>query len=260
MATDVRKKDSDEYIFPKYFFIHLRIKSYLIFRNFRLIILYLAKVLRTRSLLEQRRPSVTPRALTDQEREFLQKNDYVFMENIFPAEVHKNILRDWPAFFYFDPVRDIHKCYDKGWLNKTQTCDFHPWIGALHEFFSGKLEDSQKWLDGLPGSKSRVMNRALFLRAFSGSSVIAHLDSVSKDRSSSDFLNLIFYVDGTGGYSSGGTQILDKETRAVVFEPVNLTNTCLIYRSGVLPHKMERMRRGSFRKAFTADAVPEGVI
>lgn len=260
MATDVRKKDSDEYIFPKYFFIHLRIKSYLIFRYFRLLILFLVKSLSTRGVSEQETLSVTPRALTAEEKEFLQKNDYVFLKNIFPEEIHRNILRDWPAFFFFDPVRDIYKCYDKGWLNKVQTCDFHPWIGALHEFFSGNVEDAQKWLDGLPGSRSRVMNRALFLRAFSGSSVIAHLDSVSLNSDGSEFLNMIFYVDGTGGYSSGGTQILDKETRAVVFEPVNLTNTCLIYRSGVLPHKMERMRRGTFRKAFTADAVPDGVI
>ena len=49
-------------------------------------------------------------------------------------------------------------------------------------------------------------------------------------QSGRNWLQFLFYVSASGGEASGGTAILrDNEFREVIFEPQNLTNSCMVF-------------------------------
>ena len=37
-------------------------------------------------------------------KEFLQRNNYVFIDNFLEKESYDNLLKTWPKEFYFDPL------------------------------------------------------------------------------------------------------------------------------------------------------------
>jgi hypothetical protein len=104
--------------------------------------------------------------------------------------------------------------------------DEHPHIRALFDYFR-----SAEFIARVQAFSGRdeplTFNRFQLTASYPGTLVAPHRDSPQSGR---NWLQFLFYVSATGGEESGGTAILrDNEFREVVFEPQNLTNSCLVF-------------------------------
>ena len=102
----------------------------------------------------------------------------------------------------------------------------HPHIRALFDHFrSPEFTARVEAFSGRPEPLS--FNRFQLTASYPGTLVAPHRDSPQSGR---NWLQFLFYVSATGGESSGGTAILrDNEFRQVIFEPRNLTNSCMVF-------------------------------
>ena len=180
---------------------------------------------------------------------------WVFIENFLPGAFHKVLCEEWPAPYHFVPMRSLMKSYDNGLVDadlvkaKRKTV-----LGLVSELASPRFCHE---LAQMTGSKTALsFGRPVFTRAYHRSSVVPHLDSVA-DAGMGDTVNLIYYLKGTGGTRGGGTCILSDAEGSIVFEPQNVTNSCLIYLSNKTYHGMRRMKRGSSRYMVACDFWPQ---
>jgi len=103
--------------------------------------------------------------------------------------------------------------------------------------------------------KERRVSMFAFTRAFSQSSCIPHIDSVSSvGRELDTSINLIFFISGTSGQKQE-EHVYGHLDGPIEFESHNLVNTCLIYRSEGICHGFPPMRFGAYRWMFTAHAL-----
>ena len=124
----------------------------------------------------------------------------------------------------------------------------NPVVRELYDFLRGdKFSELVTKLcgDGIP----RACYSIALTRSRSGTSVIPHQDSVVLQPQGHTFLNLVFFINGTGGKRAGGLNILkDPEYKDVVFEPTNLRNAVILYKSAApYYHGFPPMRSGTFR-------------
>ena len=86
-----------------------------------------------------------------------------------------------------------------------------------------------------------------------GSEVIPHKDGIFLSNAK-NFLNIIFFIDASGGPNSGGLMIArDNELKDVIFDPPRLRNTALIFNSMAdVYHGFPPIAKGKFRKVITS--------
>lgn len=197
--------------------------------------------------------AIPPGRITDsleRSARWFQHQRWAFIENIFDADFHRFLVSRWPKRRYFTAPFDLHKSYDKGfrWVQRTPALDDrwgelladdnrddggypayveeHPHIRVLFDYFR-----SAEFLARVQAFSGRdeplTFNRFQLTASYPGTLVAPHRDSPQSGR---NWLQFLFYISATGGEESGGTAILrDNEFRDVVFEPKNLTNSCLVF-------------------------------
>ena len=171
----------------------------------------------------------------------------MFIENVFSDHTHKHLVSQWPPFYHFNPVKNIYKSYDTNFINRSQTLEQCLMIFSLDNYLHSA--EFRSWLTQFTGDAQTIsISSVKFSHAGYQSSCINHLDSIStSDKTKNQAINLIYFIKGSGGSRSGGTSIYRNAEGGLIFEPTNLTNSCLIYRSGFIYHGFQPMRLGSFR-------------
>ena len=131
-------------------------------------------------------------------------------------------------------------------VDRKKTFQQFPIIGMMEDYF--RSDEFVSRLEDFTADKiiGRSVGKLTFTRAYSQSFCVPHLDGINSENADAS-INFIFFISGTGGSRGGGTCILDNADGDVIFEPKNLTNSCLIYRSDRLYHGFRPMRRGTFR-------------
>jgi len=252
MAVGIAQAELRKYKFPNAALNHLIIKLYPIRLIFRRALLFLEQKPKPTS----REISITLSKNLEKSAEKFHEDGWVFVENIFPEEVHKLIVREWPRFFHFDPVREIHKCYDKNFISQDKTICKYPVIEEIEKYLHSREFINRFNIFASDSiTERRIGPTILFSRTGYKSSCINHLDTIALDpKHHGVSINIIFYVKGTGGSLSGGTCIYRDKNGGVVFEPTNITNSCLIYRSDNLYHGFPPMKFGKYRWMISCHA------
>lgn len=239
--------------------LYFRIKFTRLIKKWRLLRLKLAS--------KQVHPSVAECGITpnfDAGAEHFQKNGWVFIENIFDRDFHKELIANWPKRNYLEPPRELEKSYNTGfrWIYGDAP-DFkysdphrqYPTLEKLLAYLrSPAFAERMRRLAGTPNEL--VCYSFILSDTYPGSEVLPHFDSIVNDPTAKLFINLVFFVDATGGKNSGGLALSrDNEQREIIFEPMNLRNTCLIYKSSTdaFYHGFPPVAPGKFRWAFNSE-------
>lgn len=192
--------------------------------------------------------------------EHFQKEGWVFIENIFDRDFHNELITNWPKRYYLEPPRELEKSYNTGfrWIYGDRPdfnySDPHGQYPTLVHFLNYlRSSDFCVRVRKFNGANEEMALHSFILNdAGSGAEVIPHKDSNRFDPRAN--LNLIFFIDASGGTNSGGlTLSRDNEMKEIIFEPQNLVNTCLIYNIvGDFYHGFPPIAKGKFRRAITA--------
>ncbi len=207
---------------------------------------------------------------------------WAFIENVFDADFHRFMVERWPKRRYFTAPFDLHKSYDKGfrWVQRNPASDDrwgsllagdarddggyppyaheHPHVRALFDYFrSPELTARMEAFSGRP--EPLEFNRFQLTASYPGTLVAPHRDSPQSGR---NWLQFLFYIEASGGDASGGTAILrDNEFRDVIFEPRNLTNSCMVF-DPFAPffHGVRPIAFGKHRWMLGAEYVTKGSV
>jgi hypothetical protein len=188
-----------------------------------------------------------------------QRQHWTFVEPVFESAFHGRLIEQWPDRCFLDPPRSREKSYDTGfrWLrgqpNEPEHIARFPAFGELLAYLRS------------PGFGRRVTAMAgdgverscysfLLTSTYPGSQVTSHRDGIALTPDGAHFLNVVFFIDGTGGDHSGGLCILgDAGFSNVVFESRNLRNSALMYHSAApFYHGFGPVAAGKFRWAIAS--------
>ena len=252
----VRKSEAIElgYRFPRHAHLHLLIKlrrGRAAYRN-----------MLARTLGRDREDCPVPCAVTpalEAAKAAFTAKGWAFVENVFTPDFHARFVAEFPRFYYFAPIRNITKSYDTGfgWEAHTRRqpayMSQNPVVRELYRFIQGSEFASvvtRLCDDGVERSCLAI----LLTKSYPGSSVIPHQDTASTRPEGQHYVNFVFFISGTGGERAGGLSIMnDAEYRDVVFEPRNLTNSMIFYRTaGPFFHGFKPMRFGTYRWTVNA--------
>lgn len=246
MAVNISSERLLQYQFPNFLRLHVLIKL----KRIRLLV---RKFLLAMSN-KKPRVSITTCAVTsnlEAQKEHFIKHGWAFIDDFFSDEFYAELLKNIPPFYYFNPMSHIQKSYDKGFIDSDLTYKKYPILTKVKDYFSSSSFTARiNQFSEQCGSK-RKAGVPFYTRAGYQSSVIPHLDSVADSKANKGHsLNLMIYIEGTGGPCGGGTCIMNDNEDDILFEPTNLNNSCLIYRSDQWNHGVLPMRFGAKRIAF----------
>ena len=250
MAKGISKQLENSYRFPRLAHLHFLIKLYPIRAKIR--------SLHCRLFSAPAFPGYQGQAVIsdsfEQVTKSYRKNRWAYCENVWESEFHICLLNQLPAKRFLAPVREITKSYDRGliWNPREalpEVIESYPAIASAYRFLASSAFARRLWTVAGDGVE-RACYQILMTRAYWGSSVIPHIDSQNDPTR----INLIIFIDGTGGEDSGGLGIWgDNEFKERIFEPKILRNTCLFYdMSEAFYHGFKPMRRGTFRWTINA--------
>jgi hypothetical protein len=199
----------------------------------------------------------------EDQSECYQKNSWAFAKDFFDNSFYQQLVTHYPKRRYLDPPSSITKAYDTGfkWTRgsgEPPYLDVYPVIKRLLDHLR-----SREFCDRITkfsGSNEPLSAYSFLVTStYPGSLVAPHRDSFVLEEAGHS-LNLVFFIDATGGKNSGAlTLSKDNEYKNVIFEPPLLRNTCLIYnvRSPFF-HGFKPVAFGKFRWAITcAFATPQ---
>ena len=213
------------------------------------------------SVVPNRRELIAP-ALEAQGKHY-QTNRWAFVDGMFDEAFHRELMAHWPKRKFLSPPKDLIKGYDTGfnWIRghtpRPPHLEEHP---ALNEFFEYLCSASVgKRISEFSGAPPLLCHSFLVITTYPGSSVPPHRDGYSRYSEARHSLNVLFFVDGTGGSHSGGLSIIKDNTFTdVIFEAEKLRNTALIYDvCAPFFHGFRPVERGKFRWAISAFFAPE---
>ncbi len=254
MARDISKKIEESISFPHLAHLHAIIRFSRLIRLFRKWMRLFDKKSYTSTRYSN------SQILTEElekASEHYRKHGWVFVDNVFSKEFHEDLVRQFPKRHYMEPPKSIIKSYDTGfrWLRNRDEAKYiekHPAFETLLKYFRSsefgnritKFADSPRGLT----CKSFLVNKT-----YPGSLVIAHKDERIPEEHT-PFINIVFFLDGTGGNNSGELIFAnDNEYKDVVFTPPNIKNSCLIYDTNApLYHGFKPVAFGKYRLAATA--------
>ena len=218
----------------------------------------LAQVRRAQQTLAPSRTAVQapPCEITDAleaSGEQFRTEGWAFIEGFFNDDFHRALVETWPSRAYFNPMTNIAKSYDFGfkWLRgegEPAKLERFPVLKAAYDALrSDELSRriTEYWADGIErGPYSLTASWAT-----AGSALAPHKDGIAHDPQGSSFMNFVIFVDGTGGPTAGGTCIYgDADYQDLKFEPQNLRNTAIAYKSAApYWHGFPPMRPKTFR-------------
>lgn len=189
-----------------------------------------------------------------------QDNKWAFVEDVLSQEFHRELCDSWPEKCYFDPPRDLEKSYNRGFfwyrgedsvLRRYDPKGRYPQLSKFLNYFNS-AEFAARVENFVGGRRKLSLYSFILTDAGSGSEVIPHMDSIAKSENTTDGINMMFFVDATGGENSGGlTLSWDNEMKDVIFEPQNLRNSVLIYNTFVdFYHGFPPIAKGKSRRTI----------
>ena len=212
--------------------------------------------------------------------ENFRERGWAFIENVFEPDFHQFLVTHWPRRRYFTAPFDVHKAYDKGfrWVKHNPARDRwgelmaddakssdhlqypayvndHPHLKRLIDYF--RCDSFIKRVEALSARpEPLVFNRFQLTTSYPGTLVAPHKDTPQAGK---NWVALLFYIAGTGGENSGGTAIInDNQFKDVIFEPKQLTNTCLAFNPfAQFYHGVRPMALGKYRWMLSAEYVSD---
>ena len=190
----------------------------------------------------------------DTTKAHFQKENFAYVENFWDEAFYQKLIQQWPGDQYFEPIEFITKSYDKGfrwtaWDGPPEDAKLFPALVAGFEYLASP--EFCKRVDAMmDDGKERECYQVLLTRAYWGSSIIPHMDSMDDNGG----VNIVIFMNATGGRRSGNLGIWkDNEFKECIFEPENLKNSALFYdMSTCFYHGFEPMKFGSFRWSMNA--------
>lgn len=251
MAQNVSSAIEARYRFPKLAHLHFKIKTSDLRSRWR----ETARKIMSSSVCDEDAGTAVITNAFEESRERYQNNHWAYLEEFWDPAFHEKLVTHWPPSRFFRPIRYITKSYDMGmmWSHKGgDDPDFlrqFPAYEAAYNLLRSKemcKRITQQAGDGI----ERACYQIILTRAYWGSNVVPHIDASNRKEN----INLIIFVDGTGGPRGGGLGFWrDNEFREKIFEPYNLRNTCVYYdMSEAFYHGFEPMRFGTFRWTINA--------
>jgi hypothetical protein len=255
---------SDDYVrtlrFPNVPLLHLGIRARPLIRGVRGVRRLAHRLSAPRSAIRPPANGELIASTIDNARDQFVERRWTFVDPFFTESFHRELVEGWPKREFLTPPYDLLKSYDRGFewcrINKPKEprhLDRHP---ALREAFAQLRSDGfARRVSAFAGGKHDLSCYSLIVtRTWPGSNVAPHRDSTAYTPEGEHFLNIVIFVDGTGGERSGGLAILGDNTfRDVIFESQKLRNTALIYATNApFYHGFEPVRWDKFRWALLA--------
>jgi|ETNmetMinimDraft_32_1059908.scaffolds.fasta_scaffold61910_1 hypothetical protein len=234
----------DVYVFPKLSILHIKIKT----RNF-------SKFLRSALIKLLPNPKYKKNcnkvSIVDEfeaGKDHLEKETFGYCDQVWNDDFYQDLIEQWPPTRYFQPLQYITKSYDVGYLD-DETLTLFPAYEAAYRYL--KSEEFCARVTSLVGDhEERECYQILLTKAYSGSSIVPHIDSSNMDGS----FNFVIFLNASEGPNSGGLAFWrDNEFKDLVFEPTKLRNSGVYYLMNQdLYHGFPPMRSGSFRWTINA--------
>ena len=235
---------------------HLLVRS----RSVRSVLRSVERKLVPTPKLSLRRPAVVTEQLEAQNEAF-RAQGWAFIDPFFEPRYFAELRATWPRRSFFAPMHNPLKSYDFGfrWHRDrpnapVQRIEPFPALQAAYDLLrSAELTEriERFCADGIERSCFSLTSTWASAR----SALIPHRDTVALDGAGGSFINIIMFVDANGqAPHAGGTCIIaDNEYRKVIFEPTELTNSALMYRSNAdFFHGFRPMAPGTFRWTINA--------
>lgn len=186
-----------------------------------------------------------------------QTHTWAFFEDILSPDFHDELCKNWPKKYFLEPPREKEKSYNIGFgwhYGKEPNFKYYDPYGQyplIVTFLNYMRSDEvARRVERLTGSKGELVCYSCILTdAGPGAEVIPHVDSIQDDTRAGDFVNMVFFIDATGGKHSGALALSkDNELRDIIFEPPRLRNTMLMYNSlANYYHGVAPIVKGKFR-------------
>jgi hypothetical protein len=184
------------------------------------------------------------------------EHGWCFVDPFFAPGVHQKLVETWPRRCFLEPPSDVFKSYDRGleWLrgkSDPPNLERHPILRSVFENL--RSEEVGRRVSAFTGGKHDLSCYSIICtRTWPGSNVAPHRDTTAYLPEGEHFLNMVIFIDGTGGLGSGGLSILgDSSFDKTMFRSEKLRNTALIYAtSAPFFHGFEPVQLGKFRWAL----------
>ena len=236
------------YIFPHMPVMHIRVKLRKVINCYRWLCRRLACFRLTQSL----RTNCSIVSNLDGNSAHFKKNGWVFVKGFFNTEFHRDLVSNWPGRHYFEPPRSVLKGYDTLQIWRQAEgyvfpyAQLFPELVELASMLSG--EKFTRKIMTLSGSTVDLHTTKVgATRSYTDTGVVPHTDDIARKGKSA--VNCILIIGATGGHRSGGLILSrDNEQKDIIFEPDELTNTCLIYDTHApFFHGFPPIARGNYR-------------
>ena len=218
-------------------------------------------------------PAVAPCFITDsldRQMEHFRAHQWAFAENIFSKEFHQELVANWPKRYFLEPPREAAKSYNTGWrwiygkpLNFDYFDPYHQYpifVSLLNYLRAPEFVQRVQTVISCPDKL--VCYSFILSDSYPGSEVYPHIDGIIKDPQAKLFINMVFFIEGTGGPNSGALMLSkDNEQKEIIFEPPTIVNSSLVYDSLTdFYHGFPPIAPGKFRRAITVQFCERGYI
>ena len=196
-------------------------------------------------------------------KDHYQKEGWAYQEDILNNNFHKDVVDNWPSIMYFRPAINAYKYYDWGfvvnfkdnnpdyyWQKYTDT---NSWYNIFVRYLSSsQFLDRVSRVSGMP----MKIDFILLTLANQGSRLALHMDEEKKNL---DNLTCVFFIDGVNEIDSGGlTLVNDNQWNDIIFQPVNILNSIIIFnKNNNFYHGFRRINKGKYRYALLCNFTPE---
>lgn len=197
-----------------------------------------------------------------------QAHGWVYVENIISEEFYEELVKNFPKRCYFETPTKLAKSYDTGFnWSRGQQFDFNRYDPyhqhqTLLKFkdYLGSVNFQERITKFIGLNKNFVCFSFTVNRTQTGSQVIPHKDGIQYDPDIPAFINMVFFINGTGGKNSGNLSLSrDSDFEDMIVEPDNLKNACLIYDSMAdFYHGFRPVEQGKFRLAINSQFCEKG--
>ncbi len=244
--------------FPHYPFMHARIALYPLVRRVRAFLRNVSK----KSTPARALPEVSITERFETTKDGYQKEHWAWIEQVFPEAFWSSFVKYWPSRIFFDPPRMVTKSYDVGFKwnrgdKVPQNIEQFPEVKSVLEYLQSPAwcVRLQKYA-GTPNTLS--CNSFLLNTTYPGSCIIPHKDDPLPG-DVTPFINMIFFIEGSGGGDSGELMLShDADQKNIFFTPPTMKNACLVYDTGGdFYHGFPPVAPGKMRWVLTASFSPD---
>lgn len=263
MAIDMSKQWIQEQRIPKRLFLMVRFWPYV--NKWRILLRKLFPTRRPSEVVDfsaSGRPIVSDQL--ERDARLYQEEGWTFIKDMIDPDLHRKMVASWPGKRYMTPPSRMTKSYNFGlrWnLGKPKAIENVERFPYFQQFFDYVSSDAfAARVASVCQIEDPVLDSFWIAETETGSHLPPHRDSTFLHPRKKEIVNFLFFINGAGGHNSGGTTLSnDDEMKDIVFEPLDLVNTCLVYNIGFdFYHGFDPVAPGKFRWVISAEFIPRG--